>query len=118
MPPRWHVRYIPLRPKAYGVSTANRPRSRFVAVTFGVRTDRTREVIATYVDRIVVWPSQKRGEMWLNPAAKPLYKDHGRPCGRSWSSSIGATSAASEPQPADGPAIAFTWGRDGVTDVT
>ena len=38
----------------------------------GVRTDATREVIATYVDKIVVWPSQKRGEMHLNPAARPL----------------------------------------------
>ncbi len=57
----------------------------------GVRTDRTREVIATYVDKIVVWPSRKRGEMHLNPAARHLYKDHNRPYGRSWSSSIGAT---------------------------
>ena len=57
----------------------------------GVRTDATREVIATYVNKIVVWPSQKRGEMHLNPAARPLWKDHGRPCGRSWSNAIGAT---------------------------
>jgi len=57
----------------------------------GVRNDATREVIATYVDRIVVWPSRKRGEMLLNAAAKPLWKDHDRPFGRSWSSAIGAT---------------------------
>ena len=37
----------------------------------GVRTDATREVIATYVNKIVVWPSQKRGEMHLNPASRP-----------------------------------------------
>ena len=57
----------------------------------GERNDRTREVIATYVDRIVVWPSQKRGEMVLNAAAKPLWKDHGRSEERSWSNAIGAT---------------------------
>ncbi len=54
----------------------------------GVRTDATREVIATYVNKIVVWPSQKRGEMHLNPASRPLWKDHDRPDGRSWSSEI------------------------------
>ena len=54
----------------------------------GVRNDATREVIATYVDRIVVWPSQKRGEMHLNPASRPLRKDHDRPDGRSWSNAI------------------------------
>ncbi len=56
----------------------------------GVRNDLTREVIAVYVDCIVVWPSKKRGEMWLNPNAKPLWKDHNRPFGRSWSNDIGA----------------------------
>ncbi|MFQ5591168.1 MAG: recombinase family protein [Phycisphaerae bacterium] len=40
----------------------------------GTRDDRTRDVIATYVDRITVWPSQRRGEMRLNPAAAPLWK--------------------------------------------
>ena len=54
----------------------------------GVRTDATREVIATYVNKIVVWPSQKRGEMHLNAAARPLWKDHNRPDGRSWSNAI------------------------------
>lgn len=57
----------------------------------GVRTDATREVIATYVNKIVVWPSQKRGEMHLNPASRPLWKDHDRPYERSWSNAIGAT---------------------------
>ena len=57
----------------------------------GVRTDATREVIATYVNKIVVWPSRKRGEMHLNPASRPLWKDHDRPDGRSWSNAIGAT---------------------------
>ena len=36
----------------------------------GVRTDATREVIAAYVNKIVVWPSQKRGEMHLNPGVQ------------------------------------------------
>lgn len=54
----------------------------------GIRNDATRQVIATYVERIVVWPSQKRGEMVLNPASEPLWKDHGRPCGRSWSNEV------------------------------
>lgn len=40
----------------------------------GTRNDRTRDVIATYVVRITVWPSQRRGEMRLNPAAAPLWK--------------------------------------------
>ena len=40
----------------------------------GMRNDRTRDVIATYVDRITVWPSQRRGELRLNPAAAPLWK--------------------------------------------
>jgi len=57
----------------------------------GERNDATREVIATYVNKIVVWPSQKRGEMHLNPAAKPLWKCHDRPDGRSWVNRIGAT---------------------------
>ena len=57
----------------------------------GVRNDAARDVIATYVDRIVVWPSKKRGKMVLNSATRPLYKDHGRPYERSWSSEIGAT---------------------------
>ncbi len=57
----------------------------------GMRNDRTREVIGTYVDRIIVWPSQKRGEMILNAAAQPLWKTHDRPCGRSWANRIGAT---------------------------
>jgi len=54
----------------------------------GVRTDATREVIATYVNKIVVWPSKKFGEMHLNAASQPLWKDHGRPFGRSWSNLI------------------------------
>ena len=56
-----------------------------------VHTDATREVTATCVNKIVVWPSRKRGEMHLNPAARPLWKDHDRPDGRSWSNGIGAT---------------------------
>ena len=57
----------------------------------GVRNDATREVIAAYVDRIVVWASQKRGEMHLNAGSHPLWKDHGRSRERSWSSEVGAT---------------------------
>ena len=40
----------------------------------GTRNDQTRDVIATYVDRITVWPSEKRGEMRLNPSAYALWK--------------------------------------------
>jgi hypothetical protein len=61
----------------------------------GVRTDATREVIATYVNKIVVWPSEKRGEMHLNPACRPLWKDHDRSEERSWSNAIGATGRTS-----------------------
>ena len=57
----------------------------------GVRNDETREVIGAYVDRIVVWPSEKRGEMVLNPGARSLWKEHDRPNGRSWCNLVGAT---------------------------
>lgn len=57
----------------------------------GTRNDRTRDVIGAYVDRITVWPSQRRGEMRLNPAAAPLWKQHDRPEGRSRGNPIGAT---------------------------
>ena len=40
----------------------------------GTRNDRTRGVIGAYVDRITVWPSQRRGELRLDPAAAPLWK--------------------------------------------
>ena len=77
----------------------------------GTRSDQTRNVIATYVDRIVVWPSEKRGEMRLNPSAYALWKrdrdgdsrpnrepivhasrrPQDRPTRRSWVNPIGAT---------------------------
>jgi len=57
----------------------------------GTRDDHTRGVIGTYIERITVWPSQKRGEMLLNHAAGPLWKRHDRPEGRSWANRIGAT---------------------------
>ncbi len=57
----------------------------------GARNDRTRDVIAAYVERITVWPSEKRGEMLLNPAAAPLWKHSDRPEGRSRVNQIGAT---------------------------
>jgi len=41
-PPVRRLRYIPLPTKAYGVSAFRRPRSRFVAVTFGVRAQPAR----------------------------------------------------------------------------
>ena len=77
----------------------------------GTRSDQTRNVIATYVDRIVVWPSEKRGGMRLNPSAYALWKRdrdgdsrpnrepivhasrrrQDRPTRRSWVNTIGAT---------------------------
>jgi len=48
----------------------------------GVRSDETREVIGAYVDRIVVWPSERRGEMVLNPGVRSLWKANDRPGGR------------------------------------
>ena len=57
----------------------------------GARNNQARAVIATYVDRITVWPSRKIGEMALNPAAYALWKQHDRPEGRSWANAIGAT---------------------------
>ena len=73
----------------------------------GTRNGRTRNVIATYIDRITVWPSKKRGEMWPKPAADALWKcncdergpsdrdpspckQHDRPKGGSWANRIGA----------------------------
>jgi hypothetical protein len=43
------------------------------------------------LERITVWPSQKRGEMVLNPAARPLWKRHDRPKGRSRANPIEVT---------------------------
>lgn len=65
----------------------------------GERNDRTRDVIATYVDHITIWPSKKRGEMVLSPNGRPLWKNNDRPNGRSWSSSIAAPSANLNPLP-------------------
>jgi site-specific DNA recombinase len=56
----------------------------------GVRNDYTRNVIASYVERIVVWPSQKRGQMLLNLRSAPLWKGNDRPEGRSWFNLVGA----------------------------
>ncbi len=100
----------------------------------GARNDRTRNVIATYVERITIWPSEKRGEMLLNPAAGPLWKPNDRPNRRSRANQIGATSVDSKP-PRPGaskrglkaagmvapevpnpPVYAFRWGPDGVED--
>lgn len=44
------------------------------AAMAGTRNDRTRDVISTYIERITVWPSQRRGEMVLNHAASALWK--------------------------------------------
>ncbi|MBM4043989.1 MAG: hypothetical protein FJ279_02660 [Planctomycetes bacterium] len=57
----------------------------------GVRSDETREVIGAYVDRIVVWPSERRGEMVLNPGVRSLWKANDRPGGRSWCNLVGLT---------------------------
>ena len=77
----------------------------------GLRNDETRNVIATYVDHITVWPSKKCGEMALNPAGYALWrrgwdkrsqsapepsarafaKRHNRPKRRSWVNKLGAT---------------------------
>ncbi|HRX83500.1 MAG TPA: recombinase family protein [Phycisphaerae bacterium] len=57
----------------------------------GKRNDQTRAVIGTYIDRITVWPTQKRGEMVLNPGARMLWKQNDRPKGRSLANLIGAT---------------------------
>jgi len=92
----------------------------------GVHTDATREVIATYVNKIVIWPSQKPGEMHLNPASRPLWKDHGRPDGRSWSNAIGARRVDSKTRPEDrftcqdeasqSLVLAFVWGPRDISD--
>jgi hypothetical protein len=96
----------------------------------GTRNDRTHDVIGTYVDGITAWPSQKRGEMRLNPAAAPLWKRRDRPKGRSRANPIGATAVDSNPRPGEGQILAanhavaygdslaflFRWGPPGVED--
>jgi len=57
----------------------------------GARNDRMRAVIATYIDRIVFWPSQKCGEMVFNLGARMLWKQNDRPKGRSRANLIGVT---------------------------
>ncbi len=57
----------------------------------GTRNDQTRDMIATYVDRITVWPSRKRGEVVLNAGAGPLWKCNDRRERRSWVNKIGVT---------------------------
>jgi len=61
------------------------------AAILGRRDDEARNAIAAYVDHIKVWPSEKRGELVLNPAAHALWKHHDRPCRRSRFNPIGAT---------------------------
>ncbi len=63
---------------------------RLQAAIGGVRDDSTRDAIATYVDRITVWPSRKRGEMVLGKSARLLWKDSDRPFRRSRCNPIGA----------------------------
>lgn len=55
----------------------------------GVRNDITRNALAAFVDKIKVWPSQKRGELVLNASAyNLLQKRSDRPEGRSRSNLI------------------------------
>jgi site-specific DNA recombinase len=60
------------------------------AAMIGVRNDRTREVMSSYIDHITYWPSQKRGELVLNPASSMLWRQNDLPCGRSWCNEVGA----------------------------
>jgi len=69
----------------------------------GRRDDETRRVLGSYVERITLWPSTKRGEMALNPAAWPLWhlgKQHDRPERRSCGNQIAG--AGFEPTAAGG----------------
>ncbi len=81
------------------------------AAMAGTRNDRTRDVVATYIDRIIIWPSQKRGELRLNPFSYALWQRDSENCPkrdgairlespykrphrqdrRSWVNAIGAT---------------------------
>ena len=57
----------------------------------GRRDDETRRVLGSYVDRITLWPSTKRGEMELADDLWPLLspeKQHDRPEGRSCGNQI------------------------------
>ena len=57
----------------------------------GTRNDLARDAIAAFVDHIKVWPSEKRGELVLNPAANSLRKHRDHPKGWSRFNQIGAT---------------------------
>ena len=67
------------------------------AAMVGTRNDRARAAISVFVDHITVWPSQKSGEMVLNAASQPLWKNrilpkhNDRPEGRSRGNKVGAT---------------------------
>ena len=70
---------------------AKRQLDGLAAALDGRRDDETRRVLGSYVERITVWPSTKRGEMALNPAGWPLWhpgKQHDRPEGRSCGNQI------------------------------
>ena len=57
----------------------------------GRRDDETRRVLGSYVDRITLWPSTKRGEMELSDDLWPFLcpeKQHDRPEGRSCGNQI------------------------------
>jgi hypothetical protein len=79
--------------KGAALSTPLRTGPGLRAAVHGVRNDHTREVIASYVRRIVIWPSKKEGEMVLNPDADWLWKGNNRPEERSWFNLVGASAA-------------------------
>lgn len=57
----------------------------------GRRDDENRRVLGSYVDRITLWPSTKRGEMELSDDLCPFLcpeKQHDRPEGRSCGNQI------------------------------
>ncbi len=57
----------------------------------GRRDDEARRVLGSYVERITVWPSTKRGEMALHPDCWALWKQHDRPERRSCGNQVAGT---------------------------
>ena len=78
-----------------------------------------RQVIASYVERIELKPSDRTGVMVLNGKALPPYKEHDRPEeGRSWVNVVAGARVGIHPRPQYGLFWAFIWGKGGITDAT
>jgi len=88
----------------------------------GRRDDEARRVLGSYVERITLWPSTKRGEMALHPDCWSLWrsldpgKQHDRPARRSCGNHLAGARHAVRPRRGKRLVLPFTWGPAGVLD--